>query len=385
MIKKLLPIFLFLSILLLPSCGSGKTDLTSPDDLEDTMANTPVSTESTSAPSSLQTTQTTSAVQEPSPAFRTLENSTIRGLYYIDYTEDYKFDEFISQGGAASTSELVQYAYKSFPNIKLDLSALGYGCSSFCTQSSDGDTIFGRNFDMDSNHSASYLIVHTKPENGYESYSTVNLKFIGITIPKNPIDDTSPLLLTPYIPLDGINSAGLAICVLQLDFSEIHESGANVDMTSTTIIRNVLDNAKNVDEAIEIFKNCNLNTDGYAYHYMVGEASGKSAVIEFVDNEIIVEYKTDDIQVCANTYVTDEGIAFYKDANSADSINRMNAIINSAKASNFNMTVENAFSALKAASNSNTRWSIVYNLTDKTMDIAINANFNKNFSFSFEN
>ncbi len=385
MIKKLLPIFLFLSILLLPSCGSGKTDLTSPDDLEDTMANTPVSTESTSAPSSLQTTQTTSAVQEPSPAFRTLENSTIRGLYYIDYTEDYKFDEFISQGGAASTSELVQYAYKSFPNIKLDLSALGYGCSSFCTQSSDGDTIFGRNFDMDSNHSESYLIVHTKPENGYESYSTVNLKFIGITIPKNPIDDTSPLLLTPYIPLDGINSAGLAICVLQLDFSEIHESGANVDMTSTTIIRNVLDNAKNVDEAIEIFKNCNLNTDGYAYHYMVGEASGKSAVIEFVDNEIIVEYKTDDIQVCANTYVTDEGIAFYKDANSADSINRMNAIINSAKASNFNMTVENAFSALKAASNSNTRWSIVYNLTDKTMDIAINANFNKNFSFSFEN
>lgn len=385
MIKKLLPIFLFLSILLLPSCGSGKTDLTSPDDLEDTMANTPVSTESTSAPSSLQTTQTTSAVQEPSPAFRTLENSTIRGLYYIDYTEDYKFDEFISQGGAASTSELVQYAYKSFPNIKLDLSALGYGCSSFCTQSSDGDTIFGRNFDMDSNHSESYLIVHTKPENGYESYSTVNLKFIGITIPKNPIDDTSPLLLTPYIPHDGINSAGLAICVLQLDFSEIHESGANVDMTSTTIIRNVLDNAKNVDEAIEIFKNCNLNTDGYAYHYMVGEASGKSAVIEFVDNEIIVEYKTDDIQVCANTYVTDEGIAFYKDANSADSINRMNAIINSAKASNFNMTVENAFSALKAASNSNTRWSIVYNLTDKTMDIAINANFNKNFSFSFEN
>lgn len=199
------------------------------------------------------------------------------------------------------------------------------------------------------------------------------------------VQEPSPLLLTPYIPLDGINSAGLAICVLQLDFSEIHESGANVDMTSTTIIRNVLDNAKNVDEAIEIFKNCNLNTDGYAYHYMVGEASGKSAVIEFVDNEIIVEYKTDDIQVCANTYVTDEGIAFYKDANSADSINRMNAIINSAKASNFNMTVENAFSALKAASNSNTRWSIVYNLTDKTMDIAINANFNKNFSFSFEN
>lgn len=378
MTKKLFLIFLSFSILLLSSCRNENTASTSSDDLTDTAFSASVSTENTSL-----TTQATQT-QEDASTFRTIENSTIRGLYYLDYTEDYKFDEFIACGGAASTLELVQYAYTAFPNIELELSQLGYGCSSFCTQSSNGNIIFGRNFDMDSDHSGSYLIVHTKPENGYESYSTVNLKFLGITIPSEPIDNTSPLLLTPYIPLDGINSEGLAICVLQLNFPEIHQKGEVVDMTSTTIIRNVLDNAKNVDEAIEIFKNSNLNTDGYAYHYMVGDAGGKSAVIEFVDNKMIVEYKTEKIQVCANTYITEEGVAFYNDANALDSNNRMNSIISSIENNNFNMTHENAFSALKSASNNYTRWSIIYNLTDKTMNIAINRNFGKIYSYSFD-
>ncbi len=374
MIKKLLSLILALSMFLFSSCGN------------ENVAQTEAI--STSSSESLQTSATTAQTEETMQNVKSdfvVNNDSYRALYYIDYTQDYKFDEFIEGGGAASTQELVQYAYKVFPNIKLDLSALGYGCSSFCTQSTDGDIIFGRNFDMDTSNSSSYLIVHTAPENGYESYSTVSLKFLGITTPKEPQDDTSPLLLTPYIPLDGINSQGLAICVLQLVGSpEIHESTGSIDMTSTTIIRNVLDNAKNVSEAVEIFKNCNLHTDGFAYHYMVGDAEGNSAIIEFVDNEMIVEYKTEKIQVCANTYVTDEGASFYNDANAAESHSRMNAIINSVQANGFDLTKENAFAALKSASNSYTRWSIVYNLTDKTMDIAINRNFGKVYSYSFD-
>lgn len=370
--KKLLSVILSLSIFLLSSCGDKNT------------AQTEAS--GTSSPETLQSSATTTQIEETkqdAKADFVVNNDSYRALYYIDYTQDYKFDEFIEDGGAASTQELVQYAYKAFPNIKLDLSALGYGCSSFCTQSTDGNIIFGRNFDMDTANSSSYLIVHTAPENGYESYSTVSLKFLGITTPKEPKDDTSPLLLAPYIPLDGINSQGLAICVLQLGSPEIHTSDSGVDMTSTTIIRNVLDNAKNVSEAIEIFKSCNLHTDGFAYHYMVGDSEGNSAIIEFVDNEMLVEYKTENIQVCANTYVTDEGISFYNDANAADSLNRMNAILNSVQANGFDLPTENAFAALKAASGSYTRWSIVYNLTDKTMDIAINQKFGKTYSFSF--
>ena len=375
MSKKLLSLILSLSIVLLSSCGTAEVTTTSS---EATTLHTTILTSSTA------TVQTTSAVQDPPSAFRVLDNSSARGLYYLDYTEDYKFDDFISSGGASGTAELVQYAYRAFPEIKLDLSSLGYGCSSFCAQSTAGDVIFGRNFDMDSANSGSYLIVHTAPENGYESYSTVNLSFLGVSTPKAPTDGTSPLLLAPYVPLDGINSAGLAICVLQLNFPEIHQRGAGTNMTSTTIIRNVLDNAGTLEEAIALFENCNIHTDGYAYHYMVADASGKSAVIEFVNNEMAVAYKNSDIQSCANTYVTEKGIDYYKDANSADSINRTNAIINSVRENEFNLTEANAFLALNAASNSYTRWSIVYNLTDKTMSFAANRKFSKTFSFSFK-
>ena len=380
--KKIISLILICFMLLLSSCAAspGTTQNTAQNTVQNTTQNT---VQSTAATTEQTAAATTAEPQIPASSF-IVDNSSSRGLYYLDYTEDYKFDEFVSGGGAKSTLELVEYAYKAFPNIKLNLSSLGYGCSSFCAQSTEGDVIFGRNFDMDAQNSGSYLIVHTKPENGYESYSTVNLKFLGITAPSEPADDTSPLLLAPYIPLDGINSEGLAICVLQLNFPEIHASGSGVNMTSTTIIRNVLDNAKNIEEAIEIFQSCNVHTDGYAYHYMLGDASGKSAVIEFVDNEMVVSYKSSDIQVCANTYVTEEGIAFYKDSSSADSLNRMNAISSSVKNSSFDLTAENAFKALKAGSNSYTRWSIVYNLTDRTMVISINRKFDKMYFYSFE-
>ena len=382
--KKILSTLITLSIFALSACGESvnTTIQTTTGQIPATSFISTASTTSTTSP--LVTTQATSATQNTSADFKNMDNSTFRGLYYLDYKEDYKFDNFIERGGASSTVELVQYAYTAFPEIELNLSSLGYGCSSFCAQSTDGNVIFGRNFDMSSESSSSYLIVHTAPENGYESYSTVNLSFLGVSVPEEPKDGSSPLLLAPYVPLDGINSAGLAICVLQLNFPEIHESGSGVNMTSTTIIRNVLDNAATVEEAIEIFRSCNIHTDGYAYHYMIGDAGGKSAVIEFVNNEMTVVYKTGEIQVCANTYVTEEGIEFYKDANSADSLNRMNAIESSVRGNGFNLTEKNAFLALSSASVNNTRWSIVYNLTEKTLSYTINRNFNKTFSFSFE-
>lgn len=237
---------------------------------------------------------------------------------------------------------------------------------------------------MSAKHSGACLIMHTAPKGKYSSYSTVSLKFLGVDTPEQPTDGTSPLLLAPYIPLDGINSEGLAICVLQLEYPEIHSSGNSVDMTSTTIIRNVLDNAKDVDEAVAIFKNCNLHTDGFAYHYMVGDANGKSAIIEYADNKMFVEYKTGNIQICANEHITKEGIDFHKNANPDDSKVRMKAIADTAEKCGYDMNRENSFAAMNAAALEKTRWSIFYDLTDKTMSFAVNRCFETAHEFAFK-
>ena len=346
-------------------------------------------TSSSAVSTSLSETETsTEPTAEPQEIFRAVDTSAFRGLYYLDYTADYAFDGFLSSGGASSSLQLVQYGMSVFPSMKLSLNNLGYGCSAFYAASKDSRLIFGRNFDMDAKNSGSYLIVHTRPEGAYESLSTVNLKFIGINgAPETPEDETSPLLFAPYVPLDGINEKGVSIGVLQLDFAEITQNDAGkTDMTSTSIIRYVLDYAASTDEAIKIFEECNLHTEGFAYHYMIGDANGNGAVIEYVDGKLVTKrFVAADggALVCANSFVTSEGIAKYGKI-SADSSKRMAAIVTALENRGFDISVENALHALYSGSQTTTRWSIVFDCTNKTMDIAVHRNVSRSYTFSFE-
>ena len=336
----------------------------------------------------IETEAPTETTTEPPEIFRAVDTNAFRGLYFLDYDADYDFDGFLSSGGASSSLQLVQYGMSVFPSMKLSLSNLGYGCSAFYAASDDSRLIFGRNFDMDAKNSGSYLVVHTKPAGAYESFSTVNLKFIGINgAPESPDDETSPLLFAPYVPLDGINEKGLSIGVLQLDSAEIQQNDAEkTDMTSTSIIRYVLDHAASTDEAIKIFENCNLHTEGFAYHYMIGDANGGGAVIEYVDGKLAVKrFKAvdGDALVCANSFVTEEGMKQYGGA-SVDSVRRTEAIRSVLEDCDFAISTENAMHALYSGSQTTTRWSRVFDCTSKTMDIAVNRNVSKFYTFSFE-
>ena len=293
--------------------------------------------------------------------------------------------------GVKSNEELVKFTLSEYPDMKIDLSQIGYGCSAFLTESSDNDIIYGRNFDMDAKNTGAYLVVHTAPENGYESYSTVNLGFIGIKsirtydeekISKEIDDGTSPLLFAPYIPLDGVNEKGVAISILLLEFPEIHEEGKDGPaLTSTTMIRNLLDNAATLEEAIEIFEKCSLYTDGYAYHYLVSDASGKSAVVEYAENKLVVEYKKDKVQTVANTYISEECKKVYTDKNAADSEKRTSAIENALEEHGYSVSdPEKAMEILGAGAQNTTRWSVVYNLTKKSISYCLNGNF-ENIAF----
>ena len=109
--KKILSTLITLSIFALSACGESvnTTIQTTTGQLPATSFISTASTTSTTSP--LVTTQATSATQNTSADFKNMDNSTFRGLYYLDYKEDYKFDNFIERGGASSTVELVQYAY----------------------------------------------------------------------------------------------------------------------------------------------------------------------------------------------------------------------------------------------------------------------------------
>ena len=318
--------------------------------------------------------------------FELVDDSHRLPLYYYSYGGDYQFDKFLDRGGADSTATLVLRLMDIFPEVKLDISKLGYGCSSFAAREKDGNWVMGRNFDMTATESGTCLLVRTAPKGGYESLSMVNLGFIGISGKvDSPVDDpASPLRIVPYLPLDGINEKGVSICVLQLNYDPIDSNRLGVKLTPTTIIRNVLDHAYNLESALDIFRKADLKTEGYAYHFMIADASGKSAVVEYVDDRLEIVYKTEDVLTCANQFISRKGRSFYGVREGNESDIRVNAIENAIRDSKFDLKDEKGLEALMAARVANTRWSILYDLTDRKMTVCLAGDETQYFTYSLD-
>ena len=89
------------------------------------------------------------------------------------------------------------------------------------------------------------------------------------------------------------------------------------DMTSTTLLRLILDYADSVEEAVEIASSYDLHDSAKtSYHYMVADASGRSAVLEWVGEtnrtdtdgskrELMVTYNDDDSHIGAAEAASD--------------------------------------------------------------------------------
>lgn len=229
------------------------------------------------------------------------------GLYSMEYKGDYGFDEFLAQGGAASDSAVANYlvAFLShgFYKMESDVQAGEFGCSTICVSDESGTTFFGRNYDW---AECQAMIVHTRPENGYESISTCCLDFLGFSEgyrPDGSMMERLQTLAAIYVPLDGMNEKGLMVADLMAgDKEETHQQTDKPDLTTTTSIRLLLDQAADVDEAIALLRQYDMNSSiGSAHHLSLADASGRSVVVEYVNGEMLVT----ETKVVTNHYLSD--------------------------------------------------------------------------------
>lgn len=209
----------------------------------------------------------------------------------IDAKGDYYLDDLLKQGGVKSDKELINFLTRKITKglFKLSIEESNIGCSSYTASLADGDNIFARNYDMKTTHIA---LVHTKPSKGrYESISTVDLSFLGVKAEDNPntLKSKFNMLAAAYTPLDGINEKGLSVGIYmsyQGPSKEDYPTDQNTDkddITSTILLRLMLDKAKTVEEAIEIAKSYDMHDSaGSSFHYMVADASGNSAILEYI-------------------------------------------------------------------------------------------------------
>ena len=214
-------------------------------------------------------------------------------LYTMEYEGDYGLDAYLEQGGGATADEMADYLTGFLSNglYQPDRNEIKdtHGCSTLFGRTADNTYLFGRNYDWQDGLT---MIIHTKPENGYESISTTALEFLGFGEDWRPegLMNQMMALAGIYIPMDGINEKGVVIADLMAgDREETHQSTERADITTTVGIRLVLDHAGSVDEAIELLKRYDMNSDiGMAHHYAISDRSGRSVVVEYMDGEMIV-------------------------------------------------------------------------------------------------
>ena len=215
------------------------------------------------------------------------------GLYYMEYHGDDGFDEFLAQGGARNSQEVVlyinQFLSKGYYKPEADPDTMKYGCSALTARTPDGNVLMGRNFDY---QSATAMILHAFPQNGYEYISTFSTDFYGFGegwLPEGFVNQYVSLS-NLFFALDGVNEKGFAIADLMAgDNAETHQNTGHPALTTTCALAYMLKKAASVDEAITLLSQIDMHSDiGAAHHYAMSDATGRSVVVEYVDNHMVV-------------------------------------------------------------------------------------------------
>lgn len=336
--------------------------------------------------------RTLTSIQEIAPSN---EEHRDGAVYEITVSGDYYFDQFLAEGGASSDQELISFITSSIGKglIPLDIEESSISCSSFTAVTQEGDRVFCRNYDFDKTNTA---IVYTKPGNGrHASVSTVDLQFLGIDPDAGVtgLADKFLCLAAPYAPLDGVNDAGVS-CGIYMTYQGAEtvptdQQTDKPDITSTTMLRLILDYASTVDEAIELVEQYDLHDSaGTSYHYMVADAQGNSAILEWVtgtdqtDNDgtarqlNVIRNDPEENYQCVTNFILTPG--YYEEGDEMGGKDRYDLLTSTLE--EMNGTVADDQAAMDVLSlvgrrtwvvegdhtQGTTVHSVVYNLTDKT-------------------
>ena len=321
-------------------------------------------------------------------------------VYQLNVSGGYYFDDFLAQGGASTDSELISFITQSITKgiIPMNIKTSTIACSAFTADTQSGDRVFGRNYDFSATNTA---IVYTNPGKGrHASYSTIDLSFLGLDADKDveTIGQKFLTLAAPYVPLDGINDAGVACGIFMSYQGDGKGTSTDIDtdkpdLTSTTLLRLILDYADSVEDAVALVEQYDLHdSTNCVFHYMVADSTGRSAILEWVGSDAdhdsdgsqrrlnVLWNDTDSLSDSADWQVVTNFIKtpdYYTSPDQMHGLDRYEHLADRLRETNGIVADEDAAMALLAEvgrrtwnnddSNSLTVHSAVYNLTDKTV------------------
>jgi len=176
-------------------------------------------------------------------------------------------------------------------------------------------------------------------------------------------------------PTGGMNEKGLVVELMWLDETKYPSADKRPAIGVLQWIQYQLDNCTTIDEVIATDKKLRISPTGTTpLHYLIADANGHAATIEFLNGKMVV-HKGNDLTVPVLTNnIYDESVKAYKNstANGNNSLERFSeacSMIQKLNTSNITKPLTDyAFDILgEVAQGDYTKWSIVYDIKNKTI------------------
>ena len=305
-------------------------------------------------------------------------------LYCMDIKYDYSLDDIIDYGITNDQTMIDAILKESLPLIPAKIKVPDYSCTSFTLTDTYGDVHMGRNYDFRKDTSA--MAVYCAPKDGYKSVAFAALDNVSANVPDESTAKKLATLTAPFICLDGMNEKGVSIAVLTLDSEPVRQNTGKPVITTTLAIRLVLDRAATTEEAVELLSNYDMfSSSGRDYHFYITDASGDGRVVEYdldSENRNLISTPTEAV---TNFFIRhkDKVLPNQKNGIYGHGRERYDAVMKVLDDEKGNYTCDTVWNAMKAAAQnpdpdaitSNTQWSVSYNNTNLTAEIAIRRNW----------
>lgn len=248
-----------------------------------------------------------------------------------------------------------------------------YACTTFFINK-NGQMVFGRNYDwitdagMVCTNLKGLSKTSMKTENG-ETISWVS-QYGSITFNQYGKE----------FPTGGMNEKGLVVELMWLDETIYPPADSRPAIGVLQWIQYQLDNCSTVDEIIATDKKLRISPTGTTpLHYLVADANGNAATVEFLNGKLVVHKGSSlSLPVLTNS-IYDESVRSYKNSstsgnNSLERFSKACSMIQQLNAGNNKKPlIDYAFDILgEVAQGDFTKWSIVYDITNKTIHFKTN-------------
>jgi hypothetical protein len=263
--------------------------------------------------------------------------------------------------------------------LSLTSPASAWACSLFVAPGQADNGLYGRNFDWEYSPA---VLLFTAPPDGYASVSMVDIAYLGFEgneagrLTDLPLVERQALLGAPFIPFDGMNEYGLTVGMAAVPGGKMPYDPDKETISSLMAIREMLDHARNVDEAVARLQSYNIDMEGGPpIHYLIADSAGRSALVEFDAGGMAI-IPNEAAWHLATNHLRNAG-----DETGHSGCWRYDKMYRRLAETGGRLAVQDALDLLAGVAQESTQWSVVYGMRTGDVSVAMRKQYTAGHTF----